>query len=75
LRVADCAIQTDYDEDFLGVPMYWRFFDAETNGRLVQKARLRMLANVGHWTAGEPDSSGRESILAAIEVHLVELLR
>ena len=38
------SIQTDYDEDFLGVPMYWSSFDAETNERLVTDAGLQIVS-------------------------------
>ena len=37
------SIQTDYDEDFLGVPMYWSSFDAKTNQRLVTEAGLQIV--------------------------------
>ena len=37
------SIQSDYDEDFLGVPMYWSSFDPETNERLVTDAGLQIV--------------------------------
>jgi acetyl esterase/lipase len=39
------------------------------------ETKLQVLADAGHWTAGESDSPGWESVLTAIEAHLAELLR
>ena len=38
------SIQTDHDDDFLGVPMYWSSFDAQANRRLVEKAGLQIVS-------------------------------
>ena len=38
------SIQSDYDEDFMGVPMYWSSFDPETNQRLVTQAGLQIVS-------------------------------
>ena len=35
------ATEADYNEDFLGTPMYWSNFDSETNRRLVREAGLK----------------------------------
>ena len=34
------ATENGYEEDWLGAPMYWSHFDAETNQRLVEEAGL-----------------------------------
>jgi SAM-dependent methyltransferase len=34
------ATEDGYEEDWLGAPMYWSHFDAETNQRLVEEAGL-----------------------------------
>ncbi|HEY7092549.1 MAG TPA: class I SAM-dependent methyltransferase [Ktedonobacterales bacterium] len=34
------ATENGYEEDWLGAPMYWSHFDAETNRRLVEEAGL-----------------------------------
>jgi SAM-dependent methyltransferase len=38
------SVETGYEEDWLGAPMYWSSFDAETNKRLVKDAGLRILS-------------------------------
>ncbi|HZQ34426.1 MAG TPA: class I SAM-dependent methyltransferase [Dehalococcoidia bacterium] len=37
------ATEAGYEADWLGAPMYWSHFDAETNRTLVQDAGLRIL--------------------------------
>jgi hypothetical protein len=34
------STENGYEEDWLGAPMYWSHFDAETNQRLVEEAGL-----------------------------------
>lgn len=38
------SVRGDYDEDWLGAPMYWSGFDAETNKRLVAEAGLCVIS-------------------------------
>lgn len=38
------AHAVDYADDFLGAPMYWSSYDADTNRRLVEQAGLRILS-------------------------------
>lgn len=38
------SMKADYDEDFLGAPMYWSSFDSETNRRLVVEAGLHVIS-------------------------------
>jgi hypothetical protein len=38
------SMKVDYDEDFLGAPMYWSSFDSETNRRLVEEAGLHIIS-------------------------------
>jgi SAM-dependent methyltransferase len=38
------SMKADYDEDFLGAPMYWSSFDSETNRRLVEEAGLDVIS-------------------------------
>ncbi len=38
------SAQVDYDEDFLGAPMYWSGFDGETNQRMVEETGLRIIS-------------------------------
>ena len=38
------SVKTEYDEDFLGAPMYWSSFDSETYVRLVEEAGLQILS-------------------------------
>jgi SAM-dependent methyltransferase len=38
------SIRVDYDDDFLGVPMYWSTFDSQTNQRLVEEAGLHIVS-------------------------------
>lgn len=38
------SAKVDFDEDFLGAPMYWSSFDSETNKRLVEEAGLRIIS-------------------------------
>jgi cyclopropane fatty-acyl-phospholipid synthase-like methyltransferase len=37
------STEAGYEADWLGAPMYWSHFDAETNRRLVQNAGLQIL--------------------------------
>jgi ubiquinone/menaquinone biosynthesis C-methylase UbiE len=46
------ATETGYEEDWLGAPMYWSHFDAETNRRLVEEAGL-VIESATLETAGE----------------------
>ena len=36
--------EVDYDKDWMGVPMFWSSFGAETNKRLIEDAGLRVTA-------------------------------
>ena len=36
--------EADFNEDWLGTPMYWSSFDGETNQRLVEEAGLNILS-------------------------------
>lgn len=38
------STEAGFEEDWLGVPMYWSSFDSETNRRLVEEAGLRLLS-------------------------------
>jgi SAM-dependent methyltransferase len=38
------SMKDDYDEDFLGAPMYWSSFDSDTNRRLVEEAGLHVIS-------------------------------
>ncbi|MCP4543900.1 MAG: methyltransferase domain-containing protein [Chloroflexi bacterium] len=38
------SAKVDFDEDFLGAPMYWSGFDGETNKRMVEEAGLRIIS-------------------------------
>jgi SAM-dependent methyltransferase len=38
------SMKADYDENFLGAPMYWSSFDSETNRRLVEEAGLHVVS-------------------------------
>ncbi|HDQ71170.1 MAG TPA: class I SAM-dependent methyltransferase [Chloroflexi bacterium] len=38
------SAKVDFDEDFLGAPMYWSGFDGETNQRMVEEAGLRIVS-------------------------------
>jgi len=38
------SMKADYDEDFLGAPMYWSGFDSQTNRRLVEEAGLHVIS-------------------------------
>ena len=38
------SMKADFDEDFLGAPMYWSSFDSEANRRLVEEAGLRIVS-------------------------------
>ena len=38
------SMKADFDEDFLGAPMYWSSFDSKTNRRLVEEAGLHIIS-------------------------------
>lgn len=37
-------MKVDYDDDFLGTPMYWSIFDSQTNQRLIEEAGLHIVS-------------------------------
>jgi len=48
------SMKANFDEDFLGAPMYWSSFDSQTNRRLVKEAGLHIV-NAREETAKEFD--------------------
>ena len=38
------SAKADYEDDFLGAPMYWSSFDSSTNRRLVEEAGLHIIS-------------------------------
>jgi hypothetical protein len=43
LSASSRGLATDYQEDWMGVPMYWSSYDAETNGRMVAETGLHIV--------------------------------
>lgn len=37
-------MQTDYEEDWLGAPMYWSGFDPQTNRQIIEEAGLNIIS-------------------------------
>jgi len=38
------SVEAEFDEDWLGVPMYWSHFGIETNRRLVEEAQFNVIS-------------------------------
>jgi hypothetical protein len=38
------SVQAEFADDFLGAPMYWSCFDAETNKRLIEGSGLHVIS-------------------------------
>lgn len=49
------SAEANFDEDFLGMPMYWSNFDSVTNRRLVEEADLDIISAIDE-TADEFDN-------------------
>ncbi len=50
------SVEADYQEQWLGAPMYWSSYDSETNRRMVREAGLQIVSADEETTRAEGES-------------------